>query len=270
MRFFSKIINIYKLLIKKSYSTLSGAIAFFLIINGGSIAYLMLFISNLLEIDLPVTNEYIVSFLNTVESNVNTKSYLYTIFFICTSIYGASSLFFHLLKTGEMIYEETNGKFSIIRRITAIIFLAAIIFIVEICFVLLVLSKNVLSNIFLRIIRYLLFTLIPLLIVICINFFITPHEVRIKDIFKGSVITTISWYVLTFVFTNYVRVFTNYKAIYGVLTLFIVFMIWVYLIAQGLVIGIIINEKTKTVNLILNGNVKNISGTPEEEVYEEN
>jgi hypothetical protein len=64
MRFFSKIINIYKLLIKKSYSTLSGAIAFFLIINGGSIAYLMLFISNLLEIDLPVTNQYIVSFLN--------------------------------------------------------------------------------------------------------------------------------------------------------------------------------------------------------------
>lgn len=269
MRFFSKIINIYKLLIKKSYSTLSGAIAFFLIINGGSIAYLMLFISNLLEIDLPVTNQYIVSFLNTVEKNVNTKSYLYTIFFICTSIYGASSLFFHLLKTGELIYEETNGKFSIIKRITAIIFLAAIIFIVEICFVLLVLSKSVLSNIFLRLIRYLLFVLIPLLIVICINFFITPHEVKIKEIFKGSVITTISWYVLTFIFTNYIRVFTNYKAIYGVLTLFIVFMIWVYLIAQGLVIGIIINEKTKTVNLILKGEVKNISGTPEEEVYEE-
>ena len=270
MRFFSKIINIYKILIKKNYSTLSGAIAFFLIINGGSIAYLLLFVSNLLEIDLPISNQYVLSFLNTIERNVDSRSYLYTIFFVFTSIYGASSLFFHLLKTGEMIYEETNGKFTIVKRLTAIIFLAAVIFIVEICFVVLVLSKNVLSNIFLKIIRYILFALIPLVIVICINFFITPHEVKVKDILKGSIVTTVSWYILTFAFTTYVRVFTNYKAIYGVLTLFIIFMIWLYLIAQGLVVGIIINEKTKTVNLILKGNANNIVGTPEEEVYEKN
>lgn len=268
MRFFSKIINIYKLLNKKSYSTLSGAIAFFLIINGGSIAYLLLFISNLLEIDLPISNEYVLNFLNTIEKNVDTKSYLYTIFFICTSIFGASSLFFHLLKTGEIIYDEVNDKFTIIKRLTAIIFLSAVIFIVEICFILLVLSKNVLSNIFLRLIKYGMFVLIPLLVVICINFFITPHQVKIKEILKGSFITTISWYILTFAFTTYVRIFTNYKAIYGVLTLFVVFMIWIYLIAQGLVIGIIINEKTKTVNLILEGKVNNIDGTPEKEVYE--
>lgn len=268
MRFFSKIINIYKLLNKKSYSTLSGAIAFFLIINGGSIAYLLLFISNLLEIDLPISNEYVLNFLNTIEKNVDTKSYLYTIFFISTSIFGASSLFFHLLKTGEIIYDEVNDKFTIIKRLTAIIFLSAVIFIVEICFILLVLSKNVLSNIFLRLIKYGMFILIPLLVVICINFFITPHQVKIKEILKGSFITTISWYILTFAFTTYVRIFTNYKAIYGVLTLFVVFMIWIYLIAQGLVIGIIINEKTKTVNLILEGKVNNIDGTPEKEVYE--
>ena len=263
MRFFLKIINIYKLLIKKSYSTLSGAIAFFLIINGGSIAYLMLFISNLLEIELPIYNEFLLSFFNTIEKNVSTKSYKYTIFFICTSIYGASSLFFHLLKTGEMIYDEQNGKFTIIKRLTAIVFLAAIIFIVEICFVLLVLSRSVLSSVFWKLIRYLLYIIIPLAIVICINFFITPHEVKIKEIFKGSIFTTFSWYILTFFFTAYVRVFTNYKAIYGVLTLFIVFMIWLYLIAQGLVIGIIINEQAKIVKIILKKEGENIIGTPE-------
>ena len=47
-------------------------------------------------------------------------------------------------------------------------------------------------------------------------------------------------------------------------------MIWVYLIAQGLVVGIIINEQTKNVNLLINNNEKNIDGTPEKEVYEEN
>ena len=223
----------------------------------------------MLEIDLPISNEFLLSFFNTIEKKVSMKSYLYTIFFICTSIYGASSLFFHLLKTGEMIYDEENGKFSVLKRLTAIIFLAAVIFIVEICFILLVLSKSVVSSILWGIIKYSLFVVIPLVVVICINFFITPHEVKLKEIFKGSVITTFSWYILTFFFTLYVRVFTNYKAIYGVLTLFIVFMIWVYLIAQGLVVGIIINQQTKTVKLILTDNENNNNGTPKEEVYEE-
>ena len=43
---------------KKSYSTLSGSIAFFLIINGGSIAYLILFISNLFNFEFRVEKVY--------------------------------------------------------------------------------------------------------------------------------------------------------------------------------------------------------------------
>ena len=49
------------------------------------------------------------------------------------------------------------------------------------------------------------------------------------------------------------------------LTLYIVFMIWLYLLSQGLVIGIIINERTKTANLLSIEEVNNIVGTPKEE-----
>ena len=84
---------------KKSYSTLSGAIAFFLIINGGSIAYLVLFIANLFDFKFEVENNMINAFLTNIEQKIDYSNNFFTIFFIITSIYGASSLFFHLLKS---------------------------------------------------------------------------------------------------------------------------------------------------------------------------
>ena len=100
---------------KKSYSTLSGSIAFFLIINGGSIAYLIMLIANLFDFELVIDNPSINVFLKGIESRIDYSNKFFTIFFIITSIYGASSLFFHLLKTGEIIYEEMNDKFTIIK-----------------------------------------------------------------------------------------------------------------------------------------------------------
>lgn len=252
---------------KKSYSTLSGSIAFFLIINGGSLAYLILYISNLFDFKFEVANKTIMTFLSRIENNIDYSNVIFTIFFIATSIYGASSLFFHLLKTGEMIYEEVNDKFTLIKRLTAIIFLTATLFIIELFFILIVIGKHFFSNLFWQILKYIILLFLPYVISICINFFITPHSVKFKEINKGALFTTLFWYIITIGFTIYVNIFTNYKAIYGALTFFIVFMIWVYLLAQGLVIGVILNfyEKEKNARLLLNKDVNTIIGTPEED-----
>ena len=252
---------------KKSYSTLSGSIAFFLIINGGSLAYLILYISNLFDFKFEVANKTIMTFLSRIENNIDYSNVIFTIFFIATSIYGASSLFFHLLKTGEMIYEEINDKFTLIKRLTAIIFLTATLFIIELFFILIVIGKHFFSNLFWQILKYIILLFLPYVISICINFFITPHSVKFKEINKGALFTTLFWYIITIGFTIYVNIFTNYKAIYGALTFFIVFMIWVYLLAQGLVIGVILNfyEKEKNARLLLSKDVNTIIGTPEED-----
>lgn len=267
LRFFNLFFNTYKKLMKKSYSTLSGAIAFFLIINGGSVAYLILFISNLLNFDIQIENKTIMQFLNNIKQNMSTSNNFFTIFFIITSIYGASSLFFHLLKTGEMIYEETNSKFTIIKRFTAIIFLFATIFIVELFFILLFLGENLFSTIFWSVLRFIIFLFVPYILSVCINFFITPHKVRFKEIKRGAFITTIFWYVITISFAIYINIFSNYKMIYGALTFFVVFMIWLYLLSQGLVIGIIFNyyEKEKNTRLSLDDTVNTNCGTPKED-----
>lgn len=267
MRFLHLFLKTYKGLMKKSYSTLSGAIAFFLIINGGSIAYLILFISNLLNFKIEIDNITIMNFLNNIQNTLNTSNNFFAIFFIATSIYGASSLFFHLLKTGEMIYEEVNAKFTIIKRLTAIIFLLATIFIVELFFILIILGRNIFSNLFWHILRFIILLIVPYVIAVCINFFVTPHSVKFSSINKGALVTTIFWYTITIGFAVYLNIFSNYKAIYGALTFFIVFMIWVYLLSQGLIIGIILNyyEKEKNGRLLQDKATNTINGTPKED-----
>jgi membrane protein len=166
-----------------------------------------------------------------------------------------------------MIYEEVNDKFTLIKRLTAIIFLTATLFIIELFFILIVIGKHFFSNLFWQILKYIILLFLPYVISICINFFITPHSVKFKEINKGALFTTLFWYIITIGFTIYVNIFTNYKAIYGALTFFIVFMIWIYLLAQGLVIGVILNfyEKEKNARLLPNEDVNTIIGTPEED-----
>lgn len=270
MRFFYLIYHYYQKLMKKSYSTLSGAIAFFLIINGGSLLYLTIFISRILDIEFVIGENYLYRIVSNIENSVNINDFLYNIFFIIASVYGASTLFFHLLKVGENIYVEVNEKFSLVKRISAVLFLVAMLLIFELFFILLLLGKNTFESVYWHIFRWCVFILTPYIIVVCINFFITPHQVRFKEIKKGSLFTTLFWFVATLLFNIYLKIFTNYKAIYGAVSFFIIFMIWIYLMAQGLVIGFIINfyEKEKNTKLKMDCSDKNIIGTPDEEENE--
>ena len=270
MRFFYLIYNFYKRLMRKSYSTLSGAIAFFLIINGGSLLYLTVLVSKLLDIEIIIGENYLYRIINNINDNVNTGAFLYNIFFIIASVYGASSLFFHLIKIGENIYCEKNEKISIVKRINAIIFLVAMLIIFELFFIILLFGKNLFDSLYWHMFRYTIFIITPYVVAVCINFFITPHQVRFKDINKGALFTSLFWYISTIFFNLYLKIFTNYKAIYGALSFFIIFMIWIYLLAQGVVIGFIINFYNKEKNTI-NSVVKsenNTIGTPSEEENE--
>lgn len=150
---------------------------------------------------------------------------------------------------------------------TAIIFLIFTIFIIESFFILLVLGNSIFPELFWNILKFVIILFVPYLIAICINFFVTPHSVKFKEINKGALFTTVFWYLVTIGFALYLKIFTNYKAIYGTLTFFIVFMIWIYLLAQGLMIGIILNyyEKEKNTKILLSEAVNTNIGTPKEE-----
>ena len=58
---------------------------------------------------------------------------------------------------------------------------------------------------------------------------------------KGALFTTVGWVITTALYSLYISNFANYKMFYGGISTIIVMMIWIYLLAYIIVMGIAIN-----------------------------
>ncbi len=59
---------------------------------------------------------------------------------------------------------------------------------------------------------------------------------------KGALFTTISWTIATVLFSYYIKHFSHYGFFYGSLSNIIILVLWIYLLAYILVIGIAVNS----------------------------
>ena len=69
------------------------------------------------------------------------------------------------------------------------------------------------------------------------------HHVPSKYVNRGAWFTTLSWVLATAIYSYYVSHFVNYDIFYGGMSSLIVMMIWIYILAYGIVIGIAINTE---------------------------
>ncbi len=260
-----QIINLYRKISNKSYSTLAGSIAFFLIINGGSVFFLLINICNNLGYDIfnYVDIQYLPNQITRIIDIMYNESIKrnYSFFYIVTSVISGSTLFYHLIKISEIIYEVKISDFNIISRVFSIflviIFLIVII-LVFISFLLLnLITKNSNLNIFLK---YFTMLFIPFLIILFFQKVTTPILSKMKNIILGVFFSTFFCFIATILFSIYLKIFLNFKNSFGAISFFIVFMVWIYLLSQGLIIGYIINYnislKTKFRNKLLIGTQK--------------
>lgn len=71
---------------------------------------------------------------------------------------------------------------------------------------------------------------------------LTPNKkISSKTVNKGTLFTTIAWIFVTFIYSFYVTHYASYNEYYGSASNLVVLMIWVYLISQIFVMGMIIN-----------------------------
>lgn len=102
------------------------------------------------------------------------------------------------------------------------------------------------------------------MIVIFLSLFIyTPNEtITIKDAIPGAIISTISWNVISYMYSYYANNFTNYEVVYGSIGGVIVLITWIYLISWSILIGskvnsiIFLNKKYKSKVIYLNKKYK--------------
>ena len=86
--------------------------------------------------------------------------------------------------------------------------------------------------------------IITYFIIKCIYTLAPDKNIKSRSMTRGAVFTALGWILVTAIYSYYVSHFANYDIFYGSLSNLIIMMIWIYILAYILVIGIAINVET--------------------------
>ena len=78
---------------------------------------------------------------------------------------------------------------------------------------------------------------------------------------KGALLTTISWMVVTAIYSYYVSNIASYDIFYGGLSSIMIMMIWIYILSYIFVLGIALNASTYEMEITTDDNDKNFDNT---------
>lgn len=259
-----RIFKLYHKLKEKNFSTLAGAIAFFFVVNGGSLVFLISLLFKLFDFNISdyvtdgdsLFNKILLYFSNN-QQELFTPYYYILVF---TSLWSSSTLFYHILKAGELIYGIKRKKYPFFLRLLSIFLVLVFISIILSIIILLVLGNYIFKDgnkfILSFLTNVLLMVILPLAVIFYFMLFVPPIRLKFKQVKKGTIFTIVFWAVISIGFQIYLNIFTNYKAIYGAISFVVIAMIYVYLLCNGLVIGLIINYEE--INKIRYDNVDKI------------
>ena len=266
--------NLLEIIGKNEMRILPGNLAFFLVLSVVPIITLVGFIASFFNIDLNMiinamqntfpkeVSELLIPFISGKGIDINVGISMITGFIIASN--GAHSI----IVASNTLYNIPNDDY-LKRRIKA--FLMTFLLVILFLFVVVVLAfgnhilaailnlgifKNIGSTIYhvfvyakWPIAYFLIFFLLKVL------FTMAPDE-RIPSRFvnKGVRFATLGWMMATAIYSFYVNHFANYDIFYGGLSNIIILMIWIYILAYILVLGIAIN--TNNYELTKNGSNK--------------
>ena len=98
-------------------------------------------------------------------------------------------------------------------------------------------------------IGFILIMIILVSVVLYLINIIAIKEYNIKKIYKGYLFSFVYTIIFTVGFIIYLRLFSNFKIIYGVLSFIFIFCFYIYSICIGLLVGICINNEKRINNI---------------------
>lgn len=239
---------------------LPAHIAFFMVMSVVPIIALVGFIASFFSLSLDSIinamqsalpreiNDLLLPYITGKGIDLNIGISMIIVFIIASN--GAHSI----IVTSNTLYQISNPEY-IKGRIKAIFMTFLMVFLFIFVVVVLAFGNHILAFIMnigmLKNIKYIynVFALLkwPLsyfLIFFCIKIIFTvapDSKIPSKYVNRGVKFTTIGWIIVTAIYSFYVSHFANYDIFYGGLSNIIILMMWIYILAYILVIGIAIN-----------------------------
>lgn len=234
------IIKIYHLIVDIKIPTLSGGLCFFILINGGSYLFLFVSLFSYFPIDvLDIINTYlkdgifkeIIVYLFLHNANLSTS-----LFLLATSIYSSSSLYYHFMHSCELITKKPIDN-RIGKRIQSLILVPLMLLLVFILTISIYMLFLMVGSI-----TYILLIPVLFLFLLFLNR-IALRGYSLKRIYKGALFSFLYIVIFTVLFIIYLMLYSDFKIVYGILSFFIVFLFYLYIVIIGVLIGIYINCK---------------------------
>lgn len=239
----------YGVLADYKYTTLAGTLVFFLIMSivpflfWASILFSNsgIVINEILELELFGWAKDLIAFLlNNAEGATAGAGVL----FLATTLWSSTGFFYHLRRSGEIIYDCRRSHHGWKVRVSA----AIITFLVLLFFFFagaIILS----ANLFLRAYSpWIYFPVVYSLVFVfgffaawILNGYVCPYRVSPNETVLGSLYTAIAWFLASAAFTVYLN-FSNQERLYGALSLVIIFLLWLYWMMICFTSGVIYNR----------------------------
>ncbi|MCD8373157.1 MAG: YihY/virulence factor BrkB family protein [Clostridia bacterium] len=246
---FDKIAETFKYYSDRRFTTISGTLVYFFLMSlAPFLFWLSLFFG---DIDITaITSIPLLSaaapFIEDIQSNALSATSGAGIIFIVTTLYSSTNFFFHLRRSGEIIYGSNFKKGGVKLRLYSLGVIIAALFLTSAAVSVLIFGGRILSKIFNRLCAEIIiyaFTLAAVTIMaVLLNLFICPYKIKFSQVLAGSLLTVLLWIVCGVGFAVYLKFATPGK-LYGKVASLIVFLLWCYLMMNSFVIGVIYNGR---------------------------
>ncbi len=172
-----------------------------------------------------------------------------SIIFLATSLYSSTNFFYHLRRSGEIIYEASDTKSGLRLRLMSVgLICAAIISIALVAAVSVIgtaFTEKFLPVWLSNSISLIFITVLMFGTAVILNIFACPQKLKLANAAVGSLLTTALWLIIGAGFGVYLK-FASPEKLYGKIASLIVFLLWCYVMMCCFVVGMINNGKFAT------------------------
>ena len=244
-----KFYDLVKYYTDKRFSTVAGTLVYFLLMSIAPFILWLTVVFGNVNLDGILANEIfgsVAPILRYLKTNAQNAAAGAGVVFLATSLYSSTNFFYHLRRSGEIIYECPKVERGIRLRLISLLLIVVTIIMVAAIGAVSVLGNNFLSiympEVISQIISIVSISALALGVAIVLNSFACPYKNKLIDILPGSLLTAMLWLVLFVAFGIYTK-FSSPEKLYGQVASIIIFLVWCYFLMCCFVIGMVNNGK---------------------------
>lgn len=241
----------YELLHVKKYTTIAGTLVFFLIMSIMPLAFWLTLIIGKLPIDtekvlsLPVFDS-VKNVLEYVQKEAMEATTGASVVLFVTTLYSSTNLFYQMRRSGEIVYDVHRKKQGLKTRLAALVLLICVLVLAVAFLLTYALGSFVLSRWFPRgvelLVDYILLGALAFFLALLLNVYVCPYKRKWRLFLSGACVTVALWALAALGFSLYLKI-GNLTKLYGALSTIIVFLLWLYLMMIGFIVGVIFNSE---------------------------